>query len=192
MAVGSLVAQAASEPAIIPRPSEMTTGRGVFRLTARTTIVADRGDSMVARRLARDLTPATGFTLPVEFGSTAASGNRIVFRRAAARDTTLGAEGYRLDVKPGVVTITSATPAGAFYATQTIRQLLPPAIFREATVSGASLDDSRRRDRRSAALFLARHAPRRLAALHAEGVREEVHRPPRAPQNEYLPLASHR
>ena len=41
-------------------------------------------------------------------------------------------------MKPGVVTITSATPAGAFYATQTIRQLLPPAIFREATVSGVS------------------------------------------------------
>jgi hexosaminidase len=139
VAAGSLVAQAAGEPAVIPRPSEMTTGRGVFRLTARTTIVADRGDSMVARRLARDLAPATGFTLPVQVGSSApTSGSRIVFRRTAARDTSLGAEGYRLDVKPGVVTITSATPAGAFYATQTIRQLLPPAIFREATVSGAS------------------------------------------------------
>jgi hexosaminidase len=137
LSVSSARAQSAVEPSVIPRPVSMTTGRGVFRLTARTTIVADRADSIPARRLARDLAPATGFDLRVSLGGDA-TGNRIVFRRAAARDTSLGAEGYRLDVKPGIVTITSSAPAGAFYATQTIRQLLPPAIFREARVSDAS------------------------------------------------------
>ena len=91
----------------------------------------------MARRLARSLAPATGYDLPVRFNPVS-GGNRIVFRRAPGRDTTLGAEGYKLDVRPGVVTITSRAPAGAFYATQTIRQLLPPAIFREATVSGVA------------------------------------------------------
>src|SRR5262249_18871069 len=81
--------------------------------------------------------PATGFDLSVRF-TDVANGNRIVFRRGAKGDTSLGSEGYRLVVKPGVVTVTSATPAGAFYAVQSIRQLLPPAIFRDAPVAGVA------------------------------------------------------
>ena len=132
---GRLAAQ--SELAIIPRPTSVTPGRGTFRLTARTTIVATRGDSLAARRLARDLAPATGFDLSVRFGE-AGDANRIVFRRAPARDTSLGLEGYRLVVKPGVVTITSSAAAGAFYAVQSLRQLLPPAVFRDAPIAGVA------------------------------------------------------
>jgi hexosaminidase len=126
-----------SAPAVIPRPVSMTPRAGVFRLTAQTIIVAERADSAAARRLARDLAPATGFDLPVRYTSSS-GGNRIVFRHAAARDTSLGAEGYRLEVTPGLVTITSSAPAGAFYATQTIKQLLPAAIFRDAPIAGVS------------------------------------------------------
>jgi hexosaminidase len=137
--LGLFVCSAASaqtvSPSIIPRPESMTTGRGMFRLTAQTTIVATRADSLAARRLARDLAPATGWDLPVRFG-TAPTGNRIVFRQAAKGDTTLGDEGYTLDVKPGVVTITSSAPAGAFYGVQSFRQLLPAEIFRSAPVKG--------------------------------------------------------
>ncbi|HEY7396318.1 MAG TPA: beta-N-acetylhexosaminidase [Gemmatimonadaceae bacterium] len=128
-------AQSPAEPSIIPRPTSLTTGRGVFRLTAQTTIFATRADSLAVRRLARDLAPATGWDLPVRFSGTP-SGNRFVFRRAAKRDTTLGDEGYKLDVRPGVVTITASAPAGAFYAVQSIRQLLPTAVFRDAAVRG--------------------------------------------------------
>ena len=42
------------------------------------------------------------------------------------------------------------------------------------------------------ALRLARRASRRLPPFHAEGVRQEVHRPARAPQDEPLPLAPDR
>src|SRR5215831_11466397 len=102
---GRLVAQ--TEPSIIPRPTSLVVGTGTFTLSARTVIVADRGDSLAARRLARDLAPATGFDLGVRF-TPVSSGNRIVFQRAAKGDTTLGDEGYRLVVKPGVVTVTSS------------------------------------------------------------------------------------
>jgi hexosaminidase len=129
----ALIAQS-SDIAIIPRPVSLTRASGSFALTARTQIFADRADSAVAERFARSLAPATGFTLPVRIGR-APSGNRVVFRRASATDTSFGDEGYRLDVKPGAVTIVSAAPAGAFYATQSIRQLLPPEIFRSAAVS---------------------------------------------------------
>ena len=128
-------AQSPAELSVIPRPTSMTAGRGVFRLTPRTVIVATRADSLAAKRLARDLAPATGFDLAVRYG-TPPTENRIVFRRAPATDTSFSAEGYKLDVRPGVVTITASTPAGAFYGAQSLRQLLPPAIFRSATVSG--------------------------------------------------------
>ena len=123
---------------------------------------------------------------------TSASGNRIVFRRTAARDTTLGAEGYRLDVRPGAVTITASAPTGAFYATQTIRQLLPAAVYRSAKVADAAwripavkIEDRPRFRWRGAHLDVARHfMPKEfvkkyidLLALHKINM---------------LPLASHR
>ena len=122
----------ASDVAIIPRPVSVARGNGSFTLTAQTRIFTDRADSAVAERFARSLAAPTGFVLPVRVGREA-SGNRIVFKQS--RDSSLGEEGYRLDVKPGVVTITSHTPAGAFYATQSVRQLLPAEVFRAAPVS---------------------------------------------------------
>lgn len=129
----SLPAQSADRVDIIPRPVSVVTGNGTFLLTARTTLWADRADSAVARRFARDVAPATGFDLAVRVGD-ATSGSRIVFRRAAANDTTLGPEGYRLMVTPAAITITSSAPAGAFYATQTVRQMLPAEVFRAAPI----------------------------------------------------------
>ena len=123
--------------AVIPRPASVTMGRGAFVLTPRTAIWTDRADSAVARGLARALSPATGYDLAVRVGSPG-TGRRIVFRRASPRDTTLGREGYRLRITPGVVTITASAPAGAFYATQTLRQLLPVQIFRAALVGGVA------------------------------------------------------
>src|SRR6266536_350727 len=131
----TLTAQTGDGVDVIPRPQAATRGRGSFTLTSQTTIWSDKADSAVARRFARGLATATGLDLPVRIG-TSASGKRIVFRRASARDTALGPEGYRLEASPSVVTITASTPAGAFYATQTIRQLLPPAVFRSAVVAG--------------------------------------------------------
>jgi hexosaminidase len=103
-------------------------------MTGRTALWADREDSAVARRFAQDIAPATGFDLRVRVGAPT-SGNRIVFLRAP-RDTSLGTEGYRLSVAPSVIRITSAAPAGAFYAAQSLRQLLPPEIFRDAPLAG--------------------------------------------------------
>src|SRR5215470_3563104 len=87
-------AQSPVEPSMIPRPTSLTMGRGVFRLTAQTVIFATRADSLATRRLVRDLAPATGWDLPIRYGATP-SGNRIVFRRTAKTDTTLGDEGYK-------------------------------------------------------------------------------------------------
>ncbi len=164
MTVGFSLVAGAQDISVVPKPVSLVRGKGAFSLTARTTIFASRGDSAVAARFARALAPATGLEIPVRVDA-APAGNRIVFRRAAARDTTYGAEGYRLDVKPGVVTITSSAPAGAFYATQTIRQLLSPDVYRAApvnpkrswTMPAATIVDRPRFEYRGLHLDVSRH-----------------------------------
>jgi hexosaminidase len=53
---------------------------------------------------------------------------------AFATDTSLPAEGFRLTVEPAAVRIEHSTPAGAFYGTQALRQLVGPSAFRAARI----------------------------------------------------------
>ena len=184
-------AQEALALAIVPMPSKLTSGRGDFTLTASTPIVADPALRGRGRQLASMLAPATGFDLPVRTGPVSASPH-IALRLQKPLENTLGGEGYRLAVTPRAITIVAAAPAGIFYGMQTLRQLLPTAIFREAPVTGVAwrvpavtIEDVPRFRWRGAHLDV-------FAAFPAEGVREGVHRPPCAAQDEPLPLAPHR
>jgi hexosaminidase len=76
----------------------------------------------------------------------------------------LGAEGYALDVRPTRIAARAPEPAGLFYAVQTLRQLLPPEIFREAPVGdvawrvpAVAIEDQPRFPWRGAHLDVARH-----------------------------------
>ena len=117
---------------IVPVPESLTAGSGRFTLTAGTVIWADAASADVARRFAAWIAPATGFALPVRVGGTP-TGRAIILRRDT-RLTRLGAEGYELTVTPRQVTVRARERAGVFYALQTVRQLLPPEVFREARV----------------------------------------------------------
>ena len=131
-----LVATLDSGLAIVPRPVRFTPRTGTFTLTAATVIVTDRGTRELGGTLADYLFPATGYRLAVR--ASAPAGTRVI---SLGLDTTLKAlrdEGYRLEVTPARVTIRALRPAGAFYAIQTLRQLLPPAILREAKVTGTA------------------------------------------------------
>ena len=150
--------------AVIPRPTVMTPAAGHFTIDARTTLRSDPAFVSVARSFARDVERATGFELTiVRKSSNAASAIRLV--RAIGRDTmALGAEGYSLDVMPAGVTIRAAHPAGAFYALESLRQLLPPAIYRSAAISGTAwqapsvhIEDAPRFVWRGAHLDVGRH-----------------------------------
>jgi hexosaminidase len=55
-----------------------------------------------------------------------------------AVDDGLGPEGYRLLIKPDGITVTAGDQAGAVYAAQTIRQLLPDGAWRAAPLPGAT------------------------------------------------------
>ncbi|HSC29386.1 MAG TPA: beta-N-acetylhexosaminidase [Vicinamibacterales bacterium] len=121
--------------AVVPLPGKVVSGRGAFTITGSTSIVVDAALGAQGRQLASMLEPATGFDLQVRIGAAPRSAH-IALRQQKALERTLGDEGYRLDVTPRSVTIGAAAPAGVFYGLQTLRQLLPPEIYREAPVDG--------------------------------------------------------
>jgi hexosaminidase len=147
---------------VIPQPVKMTARAGRFTLTARTVIWADRGSASVARQLARYLEPATGFTFIVRTAGVVPA--RAIVLRQDASLKRLGPEGYRLEIRPAGVEARAPGPAGLFYAVQTIRQLLPGDIFREAPVDGVgwtmpavSIEDQPRFTWRGGHLDVGRH-----------------------------------
>ncbi|MFL5574376.1 MAG: beta-N-acetylhexosaminidase [Gemmatimonadaceae bacterium] len=156
---------APAEPAIaiVPAPASVTPRAGRFVLGTRTVIWADAPSAALGRQLARWLEPATGYALAVRTGGRAPTSNAIVLRRDASL-ARLGAEGYALDVGRARVVARAPAAAGLFYAAQTMRQLLPPEIFREAPVAGvawtmpaASIEDRPRFAWRGGHLDVGRH-----------------------------------
>ena len=126
---GSIVRAAELAPwrAMIPRPVSLAAGQVFFTLTADTVLVADAASRTTAAQLAGYLQPATGYALNI---AADAGGARNVITLAQDPGLTeLGTEGYLLQVSQQRIALIAPTQAGLFYAVQTLRQLLPPAIF---------------------------------------------------------------
>src|SRR5882672_5476627 len=122
--------------AVIPRPAHVTRGTGTFLLTPATVVVTDRATRQIGYQLADWLQPATGYRLTV--AGAAGNAARVISFRLDSTLSGLGEEGYRLSVTPARITIRAFRPAGAFYGVETLRQLLPPDVFRDAPVTGVS------------------------------------------------------
>ncbi len=122
--------------AIVPQPESLTVGRGQFVITAATVIYSDAASADIARRFAASLLPATGLPIPVRVGAAPAASGIVLERNA--RLTRLGDEGYELSVTPRRVAIRARERAGVFYGLQTVRQLLPPEVFRAAKVDSVA------------------------------------------------------
>jgi N-acetyl-beta-hexosaminidase len=159
------VGQNSPMPVVVPQPVSMTASADTFTLNDKTAIVSP---SVAAGRMLQSfLSPATGYPLDVR---SKGDKNAIHLKLRSKADDKLGSEGYRLSVKADRVDIEANTEAGLFYGSQTLRQLLPPDIYRKAPVAKAE----------------------RRAKLHAERVCAEVHRHACNAQDELLPLASNR
>lgn len=109
---------------IVPLPEQQVAGNSHFTFSKNTVIqVENREQEPIAGLLADLFTSSAGFTPMVNTGSSAASAS-VIF----STDTTLVKESYKLDITPSRISINAADKAGFFYAIQSIRQLLPPAI----------------------------------------------------------------
>lgn len=118
---------------IIPKPLFIEYGDGSFNINAYTVITTE---SCLA-----------GF--PAEYLNTViynATGNQLVFMQMAgnsigenvieyAIDRSFAAESYSLDIKSTGVKIVAGDKSGFFYATQTLLQLMPPAVFSTSSLA---------------------------------------------------------
>jgi len=106
---------------IIPQPLEQTEGDGHFILDADLTINLENADQVTQLLPFLKALEAAGGSPPslrVE-----PVGDNSNFRLTT--DVSLPVEGYVLDINSGEVEIKAADAAGFFYASQTLRQLLP-------------------------------------------------------------------
>jgi hexosaminidase len=123
---------AATPPALIPLPAQMTLDTGHVRVDARTPIVVADGSAATARTaawLSALLGRTRGLELPVT--STAAPARGIVLRRDPHAPVAQ-AEGYALDVTPQGMVISARDDAGLFRGATTAWQLLTPDAQRGA------------------------------------------------------------
>ncbi len=123
---------------LIPRPLAVAPERGSFELGPRARIVVAATSpeaADVGRLLAGFLRPATGYALPVVRAPRAAAAGDLVLSLAPG-DRSLGKEGYRLYVDEERASIVARRPAGLFWGSQTLRQLLPPGIESREPVAG--------------------------------------------------------
>ncbi|MCW3105749.1 MAG: beta-N-acetylhexosaminidase [Segetibacter sp.] len=125
---------------VLPQPVSVQTGKGNFLLRKTTAIEVSATDAdakRVAGYLAKKISAVTGYAIPVKTTplNLNTTGN---IRLTLSADTTLGMEGYRLNVIPNSIAITAYKPAGLFYGMQTLLQLFPKEIESSTLVKNVS------------------------------------------------------
>lgn len=126
-------AQSSPEIALIPQPVAFEKRGGNFELSTYTVIeVPDKTPEvqMVARYFGQQLLKSTGFPIRIQLPGDARDnkGSVIAISLNRKEDAQLGAEGYTLEVNPGMAILRANKPAGLFYGIQTMLQLLPKEI----------------------------------------------------------------
>ena len=105
---------------VIPRPLNCSRGAGYLTFNAAKPVTFPDSFAFEAGQLSAHLIEAG-----VSVGELAGEAARILFLHDEADPEHLGQEGYVLQIDPNGVEIRAATATGAFYAAQTIRQMLP-------------------------------------------------------------------
>jgi hexosaminidase len=141
LAAGAAVADALP---LIPWPREVSESGGAFQLTGHTTIryeaaAASGAASLVSRLHVRRSDAGAAIVLRVD------------------PSTELGAEGYRLIVEPGGISIDAATERGLYYGVQTLLQLVPANCTRSCQVPAVRIVDAPRFEWRGLLVDISRH-----------------------------------
>lgn len=150
---------------LIPKPVSVTAGEGNFEITSATKIFAVDGSPetiRIAQMLSDKLKVATGFDVEAAPGADTTAKAAILLSIIPG-DIAHGSEGYELAISKNRVLIKANSPAGLFYGTQTLRQLLPSAIEKNSkqdntwSVAAGTIKDKPEYAYRGSMLDVARH-----------------------------------
>lgn len=128
-----LLGEAENMLPLIPYPANLTRNEGTFNLKQLTAITTPAGDEAVARyaqEFATQLEKTSGIKVPVNPTTAATS-------LVMTKDATLAHEAYKLTVNEAGINIAAADSTGFFYAIQTLKQLMPHAIYNRSDASTA-------------------------------------------------------
>lgn len=128
-----LLGEAKNMLPLIPYPANLTRNEGTFNLKQLTAITTPAGDEAVARyaqEFATQLEKTSGIKVPVNPTTAATS-------LVMTKDATLAHEAYKLTVNEAGINIAAADSTGFFYAIQTLKQLMPHAIYNRNSASTA-------------------------------------------------------
>jgi hexosaminidase len=120
---------------VIPKPQHLELAQGTFKITPTTSILVPKELLTRAKQLKYYLEPALGYDLAVNPKSGKENVIEIKLDRSLDKP---GEEGYRLEITSAKITLAAFCDKGIFWGIQTLRQLLPTPILREAKVNGAS------------------------------------------------------
>lgn len=139
-------------PSLVPFPESFEAAPPV-RLTAASRVHAPASLQREAQSLANAIAARTGLELVVTEPADMTPGDITIRLDGESNDS---AEAYRIDTAAGHVDVTATAAAGAFWALQTLRQLLS----RDADgwfITGARIADAPRYEYRGVMLDVARH-----------------------------------
>lgn len=128
-----LLGEAENMLPLIPYPANLTRNEGTFNLKQLTAITTPAGDEAVARyaqEFATQLEKTSGIKVPINPTTAATS-------LVMTKDATLAHEAYKLTVNEAGINIAAADSTGFFYAIQTLKQLMPHAIYNRNSASTA-------------------------------------------------------
>ncbi|QIP16468.1 family 20 glycosylhydrolase [Spirosoma aureum] len=153
-------AQTNNQYNLIPFPARFSGQDGQFTLTANTRVVVSPATDATVRGVAQtfvnQVKSANGLALAVTPTSPVlAKGANILL--TLNKKLALGDEGYKLTVTSTRVVAEAATARGLFYATQTLRQLLPVGQSATITMPACAITDKPRYGYRGLHLDVSRH-----------------------------------
>jgi hexosaminidase len=147
--------------AVIPKPAEMIFRNGNFQFNSKTAIAGDYDDP--------DMVKVLNYLADIIERSTNTSLKMVKYPQRNSISFVLDKdirhpEAYKLKVTKKDIQVSYNSPKGAFYAVQTIRQLLPPAIetngnlsVKDLKISCVNIYDEPRFPYRGMHLDVARH-----------------------------------
>ncbi|MDH5599175.1 MAG: family 20 glycosylhydrolase [Cyclobacteriaceae bacterium] len=117
---------------IIPKPVSVELKKGTFTLLKSSKITFNNPDSKnTVEVFINQVNTSTGYKLKAKNDNNGA----VQFNLLSDKESTLGKEGYRIDVSESGIVVTANENAGLYYAIQSLIQLFPPEIESKQVVN---------------------------------------------------------